>query len=375
MSANVIIFCALNSLAQSFHCLNEYFFYLYSKIMKKILSLDGGGIRGIIPAAILAHLEARLQREHSDNNLRLAEWFDLMAGTSTGGILTCLYLTPSEAEPSKPKYSASQILDFYLELGPVLFHRSFGQLLFSGIGVFKSRYSEDALYNFSKKIMGDNYISGVMKDCLITSYEMSTRRALFFSKYNVKKYGQMADYKLSDIARATSAAPTYFTPAQIFASDKTPRHLVDGGVFANNPAMCAYVETVKIWPELSVRDLFMLSVGTGKNVKPYFWEKTHKWGYLNWLEPVIDILTSSVAETVDFQMQQLFSAAGVRENYIRIEPPLLSADSRMDNASPKNIRELSNAAQYFIDHNSAVFDSIINLVSCNDTPTGSRSHP
>jgi len=327
--------------------------------MKKILSLDGGGIRGIIPAAVLAHLEARLQTSKSNDKLRLAECFDLLAGTSTGGILTCLFLTPDDAEPSRPKYSAAQILGFYMELGPILFHRSFSQLLLSGLGVFRSRYKEDALYDFSKKLMGDNYISGVMKDCLITSYEMSTRKALLFSKHNVKKYGSMADYKLCDIARATSAAPTYFSPAQIFARDNSSRHLVDGGVYANNPAMCAFVEAVKLWPDMTTRDYNMLSVGTGKAVTPFFWEKTHKFGYLDWLEPIIDVLTSSVAETVDFQLQQLFSAAGVPDSYIRIEPPLLSSDSRMDNASPKNIRALQNAAQFYIDHNSDVFDRIL----------------
>ncbi|MEN6619430.1 MAG: patatin-like phospholipase family protein [Rikenellaceae bacterium] len=335
--------------------------------MKKILSLDGGGIRGILPAAILAHLEARMQTIRSDENLRLAECFDLLAGTSTGGILTCLYLTPDKAEPLKPKYSAAQILDFYLELGPVLFHRSFRQLMLSGLGLFSSRYSEDALYEFSKRLMGDNYISEVLKDCLITAYEMSTRKALLFSKYNVKKYGMMADYKLCDIARSTSAAPTYFSPAKIFARDNTSRHLVDGGVYANNPAMCALVEAVKLWPDEGIKHYSLISVGTGKAIKPYFWDKTHKFGYTSWLEPIIDVLTASVAETVDFQMQQLFSASGVPDSYIRIEPPLLSSDSRMDNASPKNIRALQNAAQSYIDHNSAIFDRLIQLHGYTNT--------
>lgn len=325
--------------------------------MKKILSLDGGGIRGIIPAAILAHLETRLQKEKGDENLRIADFFDLLAGTSTGGIITCLYLTPDKSTVKdnyglfRPKYSAAQVLDFYLELGPASFHRSFQQLFMSGLGLFKSRYSEDALYELSKRTMGESYISEVMKDCLITSYEMNTRKALFFSKYNVKKYGDAADYKLCDIARSTSAAPTYFSPARIYAKDKTDRHLVDGGVYANNPSMCALVEAVKLWPELSVKDYCMISIGTGKTDKSYQWEKTHKYGYISWLQPIIDVLTSSVAETVDFQMHQLFTSSSVPQNYIRIEPPLLNADTRMDNASAKNVQALKEAAQSYIDNN------------------------
>ncbi len=324
-----------------------------------LLTLDGGGIRGIIPASILAHLETRLQVASKNPEIRIADCFDLIAGTSTGGILTCLYLTPDENNPGRPKYTAAQIRDFYREYGPSLFRKSLGYKIISGLGLFRSRYSEKALYSFSRKLMGNTYSSEVVKDFLVTSYDLSMRKALFFSKYNIRKHGKAADYKLVDIARATSAAPTYFSPARIFARDATSRHLVDGGVFANNPSMCAYVEGVKLWPEKPIRDYCMLSVGTGKVIRPYRWEKTHKFGFLQWLQPIIDILSSSVAETVDFQMQQLFGAGGVPGSYIRIEPPLLSADPRMDNGSIKNIEALEDAARYYIENNEPLFDRII----------------
>ena len=326
-----------------------------------ILSLDGGGIRGIITASILAHIEARVQELSRNNQLKIADCFDLLSGTSTGGIIVALALTPSDQNTTgckRPKYSAAEILELYLEMGPLLFQRSFWYRLGSGFGLFKSRYSEDAVEGHCKKCFGESWISEVVKDCLITSYEMNTRKALFFSKYNVDKYGDSANYKLSDIARATSAAPTYFSPARIYAKDKTSRHLVDGGVYANNPAMCALVETVKLWPGNGVNDYFMLSVGTGKVIKSYDWEKTHKYGFIKWLEPVIDILTSSVSETVDFQMQQLFTCNDVPDSYIRLEPPLLSSDSRMDNASKRNIKALSEAAQSFIGENSELLEKI-----------------
>jgi patatin-like phospholipase/acyl hydrolase len=337
-----------------------------------ILSLDGGGIRGIIPATILAHLEAELQKKTGNENLRIIDFFDLIAGTSTGGILACLYLTPSEparslSRPGKsnirPKYTAIQIRDLYRDMGPLLFHKSLKYKLVSGFGLFKSRYCEESLIEHCRRYFGDSYVSDVMKDCLITSYELSTRKALLFSLYNVKKYGDAANYRLADIARATSAAPTYFSPALIYAKDNTSRHLVDGGVYANNPAMCALVEAVKLWPDLDVKDYCMLSVGTGKTEKSYEWEKTHRYGFIRWLEPIIDILTSSVAETVDFQMQQLFSSNNVPQSYIRIEPPLLASDPRMDNASEKNIRALLDAAESYIDNNKVLLDNIVSLLA------------
>ena len=337
--------------------------------MKKILTIDGGGIRGVIPASILANLEARLQIAKNEPNLRIADCFDLLAGTSTGGILTALFLSPK-------RYSASEILEFYRELGPVLFHRTIWHMAASGFGLFRSRYKEDALYEFSKKLLGDTYISEVAKDCLITSYEMSSRKALLFSKHAVGKNGSMADYKLCDIVRATTAAPTYFAPAKVYprssheaeqkgaSAESLPfRNLVDGGIYANNPSMCALVESIKLWPDEGIGGYTMLSVGTGKAEKPYLYEKTKRFGFIGWLSPIIDIMLSSVAETVHYQMNQVFTSVGAPENYIRIEPLLLDADVDMDNASPGNIRALANAAQYFIDHNGHLLDKLVDSYS------------
>ncbi len=327
--------------------------------MKKILSIDGGGIRGILPAAVMAHLERRAQLASGNNEIRIADMFHLLAGTSAGGILTCLYLTPKNSpQDNRPKYSASEILNFYTELGPLLFKRPFSYLLRSGFGLFRSRYREDALYTFAKEIIGESYVSEVMKDCLITAYDLSSRKALLFSRYSTERYKEMADYKLCDIACATSAAPSYFIPARIFAKDSSSRHLVDGGVYANNPAMCSFVEAIKLWPDVPVKDFYMLSVGTGKVVKPYHYSKTKRFGYTDWLAPIIDIFTSSVAETVDYQMKQIFGVNNVPDNYLRIEPPILTADVKIDNASISNIRKLESAAQNFIDHNSPLFDKL-----------------
>lgn len=326
-------------------------------ILKKILCIDGGGIRGILPAYILAHLEKIACKESGDDNIRIAHLFDLLSGTSAGGILTALYLTPSST-PGMPAYSASRILELFTELGPLIFRKSFSYFMRSAGGLLRSRYSEDALYDFSKKFIGDVYISEVMKDCLITAYDLSSRKALLFSRYATTKYGDMADYGLSDIACATSAAPSYFIPARLFARDKGERHLVDGGVYANNPSMCSYVEAVKIWPGISLEDIFMLSLGTGKVVTPYHHCNTRHFGYIHWLNPILDILMSSVAETTDYQIKQLFNVSGVPGNYVRIEPPVLTADSRIDNASPSNIRRLQSAAQSFIDHNSILLDNL-----------------
>ncbi len=326
--------------------------------MKRVLSIDGGGIRGILPAVILSNIEKRAQLIHNNRELRIADLFDIIAGTSTGGILTSLYLTPGEN--SRPKYNANQIVDLYKELGPILFQRSFLKKLKSLGGLKSCRYSNEALIEFSYKTIGDKYISEAIKDCLITSYDISSRKALLFSKYSQKKYEDMAQYRIADIAVATASAPGYFSPYRVFAKDGGSRTLIDGGVYANNPTSCALVECFKIWPESTPKDIYILSIGTGKVIKPYYYNNAKKFGFLRWAVPILDIMMSSTAETVDYQIDQIFNIFNSSNNYIRIEPKMLDADSRIDNASNKNIERLINAANNYIDHNSHTLDNIVN---------------
>ena len=107
--------------------------------MKKIriLSVDGGGIRGVIPGTILAQLEKILQRR-SNSNRKLGEYFDLVAGTSTGGILSCLYLMPGD--DGKAKYSAQDAVDLYIKNGEAIFDRTTAQKISSVDGILHQKY-------------------------------------------------------------------------------------------------------------------------------------------------------------------------------------------------------------------------------------------
>ncbi|KAF7845024.1 patatin-like protein 2 [Senna tora] len=87
-----------------------------------ILSIDGGGVRGIIPAILLMHLEAELQKCKKDENVRIADFFDVIAGTSTGGLITAMLTAPNEN--GRPLFSASEIRDFYIKECPNIFHET-----------------------------------------------------------------------------------------------------------------------------------------------------------------------------------------------------------------------------------------------------------
>src|SRR6201986_2029900 len=133
--------------------------------MKKIriLSIDGGGIRGILPGTILTYLEKLLQKK-SNSDLKIGDYFDFIAGTSTGGILSCIYLVPDEN--GKAKYSANDALELYLKNGKTIFNRTLLQ---------------KALYKLLTKYFGDETLDRLIKPCLISSYEIADRRAVFFT--------------------------------------------------------------------------------------------------------------------------------------------------------------------------------------------------
>src|ERR1051325_1351014 len=231
----------------------------------RILSIDGGGIRGIIPGQVLVAVEEKIRKITGDETKRIADAFDLIAGTSTGGILTCLYLCPGGA--GKPKYSAMDAVNLYLQNGDDIFDVSIFKQISSLGGMADEKYDADALEETLNKYFGDTKLGDLLKPCLITAYDINRRAAKFFNSNDVKEEGLSREFYLRDVARATSAAPTYFQPANISSLNNEIFPLIDGGVFANNPTMCAFVEACSADPKLKVSDLFVLSLGTGSSDK------------------------------------------------------------------------------------------------------------
>src|SRR5690606_35923857 len=133
---------------------------------------------------------------------------------------------------------------------------------------------------------------------------------------------------------ATCSAPTYFEPVKI-PSPKGEGHVViDGGVFANNPGMCAYTEVRKLaFGDVSnptSKDMLLLSLGTGQVNEGYAYEEAKNFGFFKWIRPLISIMMSGNSETVSHQLKWLFDAGLNAENFIRIEPELLNASVKLD---------------------------------------------
>ncbi len=327
--------------------------------MKKIrvLSLDGGGIRGIIPATVLEYVEKKLIEITHNPNARIADYFDIIVGTSTGGILGCFYLTPNSTGgqngPSS-KYTAAKALEFYSEKGSQIFNDSKRNTWLGLRQLFNAtQYSPQNLENIFQEEFGNLKMSELLKPCLVTTYDLISKSAFFFS--SVEPEQKEREFYVKDVTRSTSAAPTYFPPARIknLVTDKIMMN-IDGGVYANNPAMCAYAECRNsVFPQVSnpsAKDMLILSIGTGggqfelPNI-----EKSNCWGVIGWAKSIPEIMMDGGFDTVNYQMNLLFETleGKLQLNYKRIDvPPDKRTYSKdMADASDKNIKALKIAGQ------------------------------
>lgn len=318
------------------------------KRLFRILSLDGGGIRGLMTAQVLVFLEEKLNQKYEkrfgkpEKPKKLGEFFDLVAGTSTGGILTCAFLTPDTEGSNVPLYSAKDCVNIYYEHGATIFTKTFwGSVpLLTGLG--GSKYDSQNIENVLDKYFKNYKLSNLVAPCLITSYDIEQRKAVFFTSHDARQKGNMADFRVRDVARSTSAAPTFFPPSAIESDIQFPYHLIDGALFANNPTMCALVEAIKV-AKLNPSDMIVLSLGTGSVQKHYKYDQAKNWGLVGWVSPIIDIMMSAASETVDYQMKKLYQTLNKKEHYLRIMPDLGQASPEMDDVSPENLEHLKNA--------------------------------
>ena len=293
----------------------------------RVLAIDGGGIRGLIPALVLAEIERRTGR-------RIAQLVDLIAGTSTGGILACALSRPDPLP-------ASEIAGLYDREGPKIFDRSLLKTITSADGYLDERYDDQGLVSALRTYLGETRMAEATVPILLTAYDLEARVAVLL------RSGDVGNVSMVDAAHATSAAPTYFEPARVAG-----RTLVDGGVCAVNPAMTAFAEVAG--ETLDV----LASLGTGEHTRPLPYDKVKGWGKISWAQPIIDVVFDGSADTVDDQLARL---AGPR--YVRLQTRLDEASDDLDNASESNLAALRREAERLIAARDADIDALCSTLT------------
>ncbi|KAM0032218.1 putative patatin-like phospholipase domain, Acyl transferase/acyl hydrolase/lysophospholipase [Helianthus debilis subsp. tardiflorus] len=351
-----------NSSKFSLGCCVSCTYKMTSETSTKILSIDGGGIRGIIPGVILHYLESQLQALDGEQ-ARLADYFDVISGTSTGGLITILLTAPNEN--GKPLCAAKDIVPFYLENSPKVFPQIGGP--FAGcIKLCKSlrgpKYDGKYLKSLVTHLLGTTKLNQTLTNVVIPTFDIKKMQPVIFSSYEAHRHPSM-DPQLSDICIGTTAAPTYL-PAHYFQNGDREFNLIDGAIVDNNPSLVAIEEVTRqiLRSNLNVsaidsiknQQYILLSIGTGtQKVEPKFDAKmAAKWGVLGWLvnqgsDPLIDAFTYASADLVDMHNAFLFDVLNSVDNpgsvnkYLRIQDNTLTGDlASLDIATEQNLDAL-----------------------------------
>jgi len=323
-----------------------------------VLALDGGGIRGVIPARVLQEIEERLRRP-------VCELFDLVAGTSTGGIIALGLTKPKHRGARMPAYSASALVDLYIDHGTEIFPRSRWRKAATLGGLIGVRYSAKPLEALLERSFGDAMLSEALTEVVIPSYDLSAPDSFFFKRAYPRE-NEKWDVRMSSVARATSAAPTYFDPAPLPDFDgEGPHALIDGGVYVNNPAVSGYADALDLFED--VPEIHVVSIGTGKPPRsagrgtriPVAYARARHWGLARWARPVLEVVFDGVAQAVEYQLKRLCRHGdGSLPRYHRLQSTLPTANHQLDDASPGNLERLMDDAHTLLRDDGDKLDAI-----------------
>ncbi|XP_057817103.2 patatin-like protein 2 isoform X2 [Cryptomeria japonica] len=206
--------------------------------MRTILSIDGGGVRGLIPAQALEFLETKLQ-ELDGPGARLADYFDIIAGTSTGGLMAAMITSPNGH--NRPLFASKDLTNFYMKWLPHIFPQRTTSSRFRQVKSFfcGCKYSGQCLQMILNENIPSLRLSETITNVLIPTFDVKLQQPAIFSTFQAKE-NPLKNPFLKDVCIATSAAPTFLPPHYFTIHDQSsasPRsfHLIDGGIAANNP--------------------------------------------------------------------------------------------------------------------------------------------
>ena len=280
--------------------------------MNKILSIDGGGLHGILPATILKYMEERIGPTYTH--------FDMIAGNSTGGIIALALGMPLTAE---------EILSLYVHHGKEIFPKKHFRLPW----VFSAKYSPKSLERLLLRYFGGVELGELNKPTFVTAYDILLRKPIKLRSWEDKLM------PVRDAARATSAAPTYFPPFGPY---------IDGGVYVNNPSITAFAEARYMWPE---EDIFIMSIGTGEHTRVIEPKEAKHWGLAGWAPRLISIMMDGQSKEINSVLGKLPTAVT-----LRIQTALIEGSDDMDDATDKNIQNLLRDANRMLHENLSMID-------------------
>lgn len=283
----------------------------------RILSIDGGGMRGVVPLTILKKVE-----ELTGNPIWQS--FDLIAGTSTGGLIATALTIPKNLEKTEAKYTIDDILNVYLERGKEIFPPT-GRIE-ETLSYLRPMYDDDGIEKVFRDVCGTSKMKDALTDIMLCSYDLANNLPLFI-KSRSSRTNKDQNIEVYHACRATSAGPTYL-PAYEFVypnNNEDPKRLcIDGGVFVNNPAIAALSEFSKnhlhygytsVNGDIDYDDVFVLSIGTGTYTGKITAKEAKNKGKIFWANRIIDVMMRGTNRATDYEMTEMME----NDNYLRLK--------------------------------------------------------
>lgn len=312
----------------------------------RVLSVDGGGVRGIVPALVLAEIERRTGRH-------AAELFDVLAGTSIGAVLSVGVTVPGD--DGKPRWRATDALDVYRSRMAEIFDRSSWKVLAGAGALLHERYDEAPVEAMLAYYFGDHMLSEALAHVIVPAYDLVSNDVLLFDS-EAAKAAPETDIMMRLVIRGATAAPTYFEPEPV-RPPAAPREqlLVDGGLFANNPGVCAFMQVQRRYRDA---DMIMVSLGTGGSEHPLPHSEVRSWGLAHWARPLFNLVMDSASKATHHHLRALLGD----QRYFRFDPSLQGCSHHLDDASPENLAALEEAGTRLIARCSQQIDRVCELV-------------
>lgn len=318
----------------------------------RILSLDGGGIRGVIEAVILAEVEKIVK-------VPLNHYFDLIAGTSTGSILATGIALGKKSD---------EIIQLYRQRGKSIFPYTSilspqRLSLMLKYGLSAPKYSDKGLIEALQAEFGNTKLGDINSPkLLITAYDTIDRQFIVFK--NWQTYKPWINTPLWQICVSSSSAPTFF-PAHFLTTESKTYSLIDGGIGANNPSACAVAEALRL--DHSIKDISVLSIGTGDANQAIPYDKVRSWGLIQWIWQgrLIEVLMDASADVNDYISRQFMNPPEMENEatprYFRMQPKIMK--DAIDDASDENIDRLIMLAKDYVQQNKQLLSSFLEQIS------------
>jgi len=339
----------------------------------RILSIDGGGMRGIVAARMLEFIQQGLDQP-------IANYFDLIAGTSTGAILAAgiaIGMSPSE------------LYQLYLNKGQTIFPysswfnpRRVGLILKYGLSAPK--FSDDGLVSVIQSEIGlDKTLADVSaqgafsnRKLMLTSYDTVQRLPVLFKSWHPHQW--YASVPLWEACVCSASAPTYFPahPLRVKHDQAIVTHsMVDGGVGANNPTAWAVAEAVGLLRTKQVtqgntalsldriiNEISVLSLGTGALMRSLLWREVRGWGLIEWAPRIVDVVMDAPNDIYEYISQEIVTTAGTErtQRYLRLQPELNQKFGAIDNATPAYLKQLTAITDAYLKTQVRAIDLFLN---------------